>query len=248
MQRKRGEKNMNGEASMTIFLHIPKTGGTTLNRIFQRQFINGELFDHNTLNGKARRIGTLNTIEKKKIKAVAGHYKYGVHQFFSTPHNYFTMVRNPVERVISSYYFLLEFKGDESVNGMSLEQFVRDDPKASNLQTKLICGNMDSPDLKAAIKNVKDFKMVGITERFDESLYFLQKEYGWRNIHYTKENITKKRLARKEVPDAIIKQIKINNALDFELYRTADAWMNQRISLLSNSEKNKLTAFKQRIN
>jgi hypothetical protein len=231
---------------LTIFLHIPKTGGTTLNEIFKKQFPPGELFDHNRFNGKIIKLELLTNEEKEKVKAFSGHIKFGIHRDFSLPFNYFTMLREPVDRVISSYYFLRDFKGYEHLKKMSLEEFVKSDPQANNLQTIMVSGMLENPDLSKAIQNLREFKVVGITERFDESLFLIKKVYGWNDIHYTKQNITKRRPSVKEVPDHVIELIKKYNDLDIELYKVANKLLEDRLKQLTAVEQSKLNEFKKR--
>ena len=92
--------------SLLIFLHIPKTGGTTLNSIFRKQFMRDKLFDHDNYQNKRMKLEDLTEEEKKQIQAIAGHYFYGIHHLFNKRATYFTMLRNPIDRVISSYYYL----------------------------------------------------------------------------------------------------------------------------------------------
>ncbi|MEG9296747.1 sulfotransferase family 2 domain-containing protein [Mangrovibacillus sp. Mu-81] len=229
---------------LTIFLHIPKTGGTTLNKIFQKQFSQEELFDHNRFNGEITKLELLTLEEKEKVKAVSGHYIFGIHRHFSLPFNYFTMLRDPVERVVSSFYFLRDFKGYEHLKNSSLEEFVKFDPQAHNLQTLMVSGIHNSPDLPLAIQNLKTFKSVGITERFDDSLFLLKNVYGWKDIHYTKQNITKQRPSINEVPEHIIELIKKNNDLDFELYKVANKLLDDQLKKLTAVERSQLDKYK----
>ncbi|MGM1034210.1 MAG: sulfotransferase family 2 domain-containing protein [Bacillota bacterium] len=120
------------ESLLDIFMHIPKTGGTTLNELFKKQYKLNEIFDHDSFQKKMMKMDELTEVEKRNIKAIAGHYLYGIHQEFSRPFNYFTMLRDPVDRVISSYYFLKDYPGYEMVKDMTLEEFVVKGPESPN--------------------------------------------------------------------------------------------------------------------
>jgi hypothetical protein len=231
---------------LTVFLHIPKTGGTTLSEIFRREYKDGELFDHNTLYGKGKKVDLLNEMEKNKIKAVAGHYFYGIHQHFSKPYNYFTLLRDPVDRVISSYYFLQDFAGHERLKNMTLEEFVVNEHRAHNLQSALISGIRRKPDINKAKKNLQSFSVVGVTEMFDDTLFLLKKEFNWKDIRYTKQNITKKRLSKEEIPASVIDLIKEHNSLDIELYDFAKQLLHEKLATLTEDERKQLQKFKQR--
>ncbi|MEY8738455.1 hypothetical protein AB9M62_02095 [Bacillales bacterium AN1005] len=114
-------------------------------------------------------------------------------------HRYFTMLRHPVDRVSSLYYYLMEndYPGYEWMKEMTLEEFVEATPEAQNNQTTLLCGYPINPDVNTAKERLKSFDMVGITELFNESLFLLKKTFNWKNIDYRRVNITKSRLKRR---------------------------------------------------
>ncbi|MDM5453433.1 sulfotransferase family 2 domain-containing protein [Peribacillus simplex] len=232
------------EELLDIFMHVPKTGGTTLSEILRKQYEVNEIFDHDSYEYKIKKVDQLEEEEKKKIKAVAGHYYYGIHQHFSKPSNYFTMLRDPVDRVISLYFFLKNQPGYERVREMTLEEFVLRDPEAQNLQTMLVSGDPDYPDIKKAKENLKTFSVVGVTELFNETLFCLKKEYAWGDIHYIRKNITKNRLAKEEVPSDIINLIKKYNAMDMELYNLAKELLYKKLKSLTVDEQKQLEKFK----
>ncbi|TMU87703.1 sulfotransferase family protein [Bacillus sp. BHET2] len=232
---------------LTVFLHVPKTGGTTMNNIFRNQYSTGELFDHDRIDGKGKLIDTISPVEKEKIKAVSGHYFYGFHQHFSMDYTYFTLLREPVDRVLSSYYFLRDFPGHEHIRSLTLEEFVKTKHVAHNLQTAMISGIGRTPKLDKALDHLSEFKVVGLTEKFDDSLFLLQKAYGWKHVQYKKQNITKKRPLKEDVPERIIKLIEKYNTLDMKLYLYGKTRLNNEISLLSPNEKNSLETFKKNI-
>jgi hypothetical protein len=234
------------EDNLTVFLHIPKTGGTTLNSIFRKQYNIDEIYDHGSLEGNIINVNQLNVEQKRKIKAISGHNVYGIHElYFSKPFSYFTMLRDPVDRVISLYYFLRNYKGYERLKGMSLEEYVIKENEAHNGQTVLLSGLPVNPNIEKAKENLKTFSVVGITEMFNESLFLLKKEYEWDNIDYLKQNITRKRPSKEKVSPTLINLIKKYNALDLELYEFAKQLLYQKLKALSTDEKKQLEKFKQ---
>jgi hypothetical protein len=40
-----------------------------------------------------------------RVRYISGHIPYGVHRVFGTRAKYFTLVRDPVERVLSSFFW-----------------------------------------------------------------------------------------------------------------------------------------------
>jgi hypothetical protein len=93
---------------LDIFLHLPKTAGTSLREFVQRQYApeaffpcyGGEL-ELTSANGQfIRRLRE----RPNESRAVYGHFSFGVHQLFQLGRcRYFTLLRDPVERVVSFF-------------------------------------------------------------------------------------------------------------------------------------------------
>jgi len=86
-----------------IFVHLPKCAGSTLNRILLRQYKLSETY---ALAGRSVRDSFLELKrlpEEKKggIRLLYGHMHFGLHEHLPQPCVYFTLLRDPVERVIS---------------------------------------------------------------------------------------------------------------------------------------------------
>ena len=230
---------------LTIFLHIPKTGGTTLNSIFTRQYTVKEFHNHDLFDRKVIPFSELNEDQKRRINAISGHHFYGVHEFFNKPYLYFTMLRHPVDRVLSLYYYLKEnnYPGYEWMKEMTLEEFIEATPEAHNNQTTLLCGYLTNPNVELAKERLKSFDMVGITELFDESLFLLKKTFKWRDIDYRKVNITKFRLKKEEVPEETIRLIEKYNEMDMQVYLYAKELLLHKLDNLPVKEKWRLQQF-----
>lgn len=93
--------------------------------------------------------------EKDKIKVLYGHATYGYHQYVSKPYAYITVFRDPVDRIVSAYYYLQEKKCaghplHRFVTSRSLIDCFDPDPKTEdekflaemfiNHQTRIIAG------------------------------------------------------------------------------------------------------------
>ncbi|MEH7237273.1 sulfotransferase family 2 domain-containing protein [Bacillus sp. JJ1562] len=215
------------ETPLLIFMHIQKTAGSTL-----RSILNKEFGKENTWFGR-----TLDELPKDRIdelKCVGGHFEYGIHENFTRPYTYLTMLREPVDRVLSYYYFLknnpARSKYDEVIN-MDLDMFLQNYKKqTSNYQTKRIAGG--EINLEKAKQNlISDFSFIGLTERFDESLELMKKVYGLPNFKYKKSrNITQNRPSKQETPKSVIKMIEEHNELDIKLYQFVSKLFEQRLS------------------
>ena len=214
-----------------IHLHLPKTAGTTLRTIADRNYTGGEIYTvSRPYAEQGEELRGLPEQRRREIKLLRGHMVFGLHEHFDRPAHYFTVLRDPVERIISAYYYVcrtpaLPYYGEVVGQNMSLEDFAASRlPQTYNQQTGLISGRYDdfTNALEIAKHNLSThFIVAGISERFDETLLLLKKQLGWRRIFYHRQNVTRNRPARSEVPKSAIRLIERRNALDMELYEIA---------------------------
>ena len=166
-----------------------------------------------------------------------GHMPFGLHAFLPQPARYFTILRDPVERVVSHYYFLRHSSSSLSaqrsdLSDLTLQSFIEHQTtrEARNLQTRLISGVVnqkatkinDEEILARAKKNLQEsFDVVGLAEHFDETLLLLKNAFRWRQVFYVKLNVIRSRPQQNEILPATRQLIQEHNQLDLELYRYA---------------------------
>lgn len=198
-------------------------------------------------------------VERKKIKFLHGHISFGVDEYLPNSSIYITMLRNPVERIISHYYYVLRnpnhYLYDQVVSqNMNLKDYVSSgiSEELQNDQTRRLSGifqkSLNSEQnptdmLEIAKINLKEkIGVFGLTEIFDESLLLFQRKIGFQDIFYFKQNSTKNRTKKQDIPENVIQTIKDNNQLDIELYQYASDLFDSYIT--QESIKNKLQSFK----
>jgi hypothetical protein len=242
------------EEKALVFLHIGKTAGSTLHAIIERQFAPEVTHDLPRIAPprSIQEFFKLPESERRRIRLLKGHMPFGLHKYLSVPATYITMLRDPVDRFISLYYFTLRMPGislyeEITSKQMSLADFAikRASMGVTNDQTRLISGlekvnssllsgaemgsNFEGNEevataetLRVAKQNLDNhFTLAGLSERFDESLLLLKREFGWKNIFYVKRNVTKDRPAKQQVPREVIELIEKQNDLDVQLYEYA---------------------------
>jgi len=243
-----------------IFLHIPKTAGTTLNEILQQQFEPEQIyFLGPTAQKTIREYQELEAEEKEPVRLVSGHTPYGFHEYVAGSSTYFTFLRDPVDRVVSFYHFVRkneqhylnsavvnEFDGIKSFINSGITTMV------DNGQTRLISGvwlkpgfgEVTSQDLEQAKLNLKqNFSVVGLTEQFDATLLLFREIFTWQNIKYVRQNVSKvSSTDRKLTPEEREAIVNVNQ-LDIALYEYAQTLFEEQISGLGQDFPEQLERF-----
>ena len=230
-----------------IFLHIPKAAGTTLMTILDRQYEPDVIFS--TYGSKRDQEGVdklkkLPEDQREKIRVLRGHLPFGVHTFLPQTSHYFTILRDPIERTISHYYFVLKttrhYLHDRVTSqNMTLKDYVSNgiDTELDNGQTRVISGvghtvgfgQCSTEMLETAKKHLSEMLVVGLSERFDETVILLKRNFGWKLPFYIKANVTENRPRREDISKDTLAAIERCNELDFELYRYAQELFEERI-------------------
>lgn len=217
-----------------IFLHIPKAAGTTLNRVIERQYPERATFsiDGGNVYESIEEFKSLSNEQRDGFLCLKGHMPFGLHLYMAQPCAYITLLRDPVDRMISHYYYVLRtpnhYLYEQVVSReMTLEDYVGSDisTELQNGQTKLLAGDEKNPPrnmLRIAKRNLREhFMVVGLTERFDESLVLMKKRLCWDDIRYRPRNVTRSRPSRNGVPLSTVRLIEERNQKDLELYAFA---------------------------
>lgn len=224
-----------------IFTHVPRSAGTTLITILERQYRRDEQFYFyvrekfgNTDEAQAE-FERMPEERRRRLKVVQGHMGFGLHRHFER-YTYITLFREPVSRLVSYYFYILKEPGHYLHNlvignRMRLEEFATAGLSAEldNAATRQISGASGVPYggctekmLETAKLNlVRQYAVAGLTERFDETALLLKRHFGWSYPLYTRRHVIKNKPVREQVPEGTVKVIEQANALDVALYRFA---------------------------
>lgn len=229
--------NKENKKDTLIFLHIPKTAGSTFHGILEKHYGLENTFSIDGLHPD-KSISEFKEMPASKrcsVDLVKGHMLFGLHECIPRPCTYITFLRDPVERVVSYYYYVCRFPEHylyDIVVGkkMSLKQFVESGltTELYDFQVKLLSGEesafhsrqYDDSLLAVARNNIEHFfPVVGLTEYFDQSLLLLQYYLGWKFTPYYKRlNVTTNRVKIDTIDQDIIECIRKKNELDCSLY------------------------------
>lgn len=235
--------------SNLIFLHIPKAAGSTLLNIVRRQYNSSKIFSIDGRNPieSMKKFKQLPKHEREATPILMGHMYFGAHEFLPKPSTYITMLRDPIERIISFYYYVLRNPDHNHYNlitskNLSLKDYIKSGigKQLDNGQTRLLSG-IDALDIefgscseemleKAKLNLEKYFAVVGIAEQFDESLLLIKSKLNWKkSILYAKDNVTKKRPKKLDISEVDLREIERFNEFDLELYRYAKELLSYQL-------------------
>lgn len=271
------------KSPVLLYLHIPKVGGTSLSECIYTHCRTAERYraeedtaypgsylfhdgiyycgdalpwkgffkePHPTAPESVQR-----TLAREDLRAVLGHFWFGFHRFVHGPSTYVTMLRKPVDRIVSLHAHLVAYAVPQPLpdGGMSLYEFVTNPPfrEVDNDQTRRIAG--EEPELgkctRVMLERAKEnlrrhFRVVGLTERFDETLVLLKHSFGWtKNLRYYPANLTRSRPSTSSLPPETVAAIEGRNELDLELYRFAEELFEEAVASQGDAFREEVATF-----
>jgi hypothetical protein len=240
-----------------IWLHIPKAGGSTLQEVIVRQYMCGFGFRFTGDRAQVAAFKALPGRTRTKFDLVHGHVHFGIHQWVPEAATYITMLREPVDRVVSHYYFILRDKAHYIHRyireyNLTLDNFRDLDPR-SDLWTLINRTNEVDNDMvrwltpkehfevklgqvtRAMLEEAKwnlanAFTCFGLMERFDESLECFRRALGWEDVSYTeRKNVNPERPPLDEMRPDALEAIRHANRYDIELYEFAQTLFEEQM-------------------
>ena len=214
-------------------MHVPKSAGRTFGSALEREYGDSYVFLRPGEPGvPIEEFVTWDRDRLAEVEAVGGHYAVGLAHLLPGESKYVTILRDPIERILSFYSYIQAYaKPEDEVFdlrvGMPLETWLTTSRHARDLQTQMIGGDLEHPGpadertLEQAIERLDGgvFAAFGIQERFDESLAHIARTFGWRPPAYTSINVNPQRPSVSAVDGRTRSMIAAHNQLDLELYR-----------------------------
>jgi len=256
MVKRANKKPLPGLAGFhVVFFHIPKTGGTTLDYIIAKNYridyvyqVNGPAFDQHVA-------GVFKN--NKMFRTIMGHYELNdyYHQLFDRRLMVqFTMLREPVSRVISYYDYLRTSENHPKYHlakDMTLDEFIEhpEIDEMPNAQTHRIMGllkhNQWKKDKRSKEQLLEDtkyqlqhrFSLFGLTDKYDQFLVMAQRTLGWQDIFYRRMNESKVKTDKNSILSTTINRIKEINSIDMELYAFAEKLFTKRMDRLGITDE-----------
>jgi hypothetical protein len=220
------------EKKQPIFIHIPKTGGTSINCVIKGTEWQTPLDYHYRHLAFATKTSTcgdifdLDNIEKFKQEFI------------------FMMLRDPVDRLISEYYYIrknAEFMDFLSTPPKNFSEYV-DNPQTANYMLKFLDGQRIYSENELTKERAAEIIAlidqldihVGIFEEYDRSLSHFSDmgDFKWPATIEVKR-ATINRPSVKQIPAATVDKILAANQLDIQLYQYCKNKLMARTEKLS---------------
>ncbi len=220
-----------------IFLHINKTAGTSLRAVVERNYSGAELLllYPNRIGMPLEAFHSLSPDKKAQFSVVYGHVSYGIHKHWDTDSSYYCILRDPIERTLSTFAHHLRNPLSEELHRLpeeqrSIERFL--DLKlvgTDNLMTRMLSGishiaygQCNASHLERACENLdKHFAMVLFQETLARDVRSLGERLGWAHREVPMLNTSKNRILREQCSPEVHARLKELNDLDKQLYAYA---------------------------
>ena len=240
------------EGRPLVFHHIQKTAGTSLRHVIRTNLDTAERLavrigsdvkrTNRMVAHHAELVESLSPGERARLSCAMGHTAINLLPYFGDEADYLTIVREPVDRVLSQFYFsnrrARRYEGDDL---LALYQG-RDDvlrkgkiaSRLCNWQSRTLLAPFhdltaleaateplpDADEWRSRIRDLVDrFWLVGVQDRFDELVSVLCERCGWTPVeaHF---KVSKERDRDLDRLDPGLRElIGAANWLDAELYR-----------------------------
>lgn len=213
-----------------VFLHLPKTAGTTLKDVIESVYGADRVAFLKVGRGELDEFAGRPEAERRGFDVVAGHLRWDETGVLPGA-RVVTMLREPVDRLVSFYHYASKTPGTELHEaigrGLSLEDMARGgmlsvvgnqmvgmlrDPGAAAL----------GPAVASAKRNLESCAAFGLTERFDESVGVFARKLGWPAAAVGKgwesRNVSVGRPSVADLDPSVVSLLKRQCAADLALY------------------------------
>ncbi|WP_374440380.1 hypothetical protein [Stella sp.] len=216
-----------------FFYHVPKTAGTTVEAVLHALATERG----RTLRLVPRAVGMRERpppagfFEDERPLAYAGHCWFGAHRWVGRPVHACTVLREPVERVVSEYLW----RNANRNRAASADDFRHylDNLALSNLATRLLAGEseIDWRSVDRAIAHLGSCFLVGRTERLAPFLSAILSLYGGPSVR-TRPAKQQRDPRKAQLIEMFGDEIARRNAYDRTLYDYAEAHLFGRADAL----------------
>jgi len=263
--------------AICLHFHIFKNAGTTIEWILKKNFSkNAFSIDTDDPKGILSYDKVLDFFKKNQnIKALSSHQiRFPLPQLDDVDLIPILFIRHPIDRAFSIYDFQrkrtdADRPGIMKAKELNLNDYIKWSFEIEKfrpmknfqvifLSDKDVESAVDENDLRNAIDHMMKCTIIGIVDRFDESMVLaeetLRKYFPNINLAYVKQNVSKGRkgdlaqriyAAKSSLEESVWEQLLKENELDMKLYQKTNEELDIRLAKI-NGLKEKLNDFKKR--
>jgi hypothetical protein len=245
-------------ANPLLFLHVPKASGTSVDAFLANRLPEGSV----RRLGHAPEDEVANRRDLGRHACYAGHVTYRLAESFPVRPTVVTILRDPIDRALSQFYYFRSLGRDELLRqralpglelacDLPLGEFLRAAPVAArvhlgNAQTWMLSQEefyltrpgekrLGPADLDAAKRNLSACAVVGLTERLADSLRLMAHAFGWPAPGSAPwQNRTPDRPAAADLDTETLAQLHELTSLDAELYHFGMGLFEDRFAAASD--------------
>lgn len=192
---------------------------------------NQDQVDGDYLKWKLQEYLLLYYMGQEHINYIAGHFSFSAiaYQHFSDKYKFITVLRDPVKRYISAYFYSRYKQSDRSLN-MEITEYLksRTGLKGGSMYVKLLGGLDEAGDytsekaINRAKENLHKFSVVGCLEYQKDFLNQFEKQFDRKlNVREFNQNPKSKTYRKSVVSEELEAEIRAICQPDIEIYQYA---------------------------
>lgn len=221
-----------------VFLHLPKTAGTTLKAIIEGVYTPEKVLNLRVAQGGIRRLFAMPPAQRDAFDVIAGHLDWRVTRLLPGS-RVITVLRDPIDRFLSWYYYALRnenapLHAELNADGGDIERAITGGRYAPqyNIMTDMLrdpTGPAASA-VESAKRNLGACAAFGLSERFTESVRLMERALGWPSTAWEDRNVTANRPSVGDLGADARAALEAGCAPDRELYAHAAALLDERLA------------------
>lgn len=227
-----------------LFDHLHKCGGSSLNKYLETHYLRRKIF---STNGRKPEMSieefkSFPESKRHSYELVKGHLANQLIDYIHPQHLKITVLRNPVDRIASLYYYAKESPKHYLFHKINDSEMSLEDFSASNASNEIInrytthfsgytlADAKTNPEdaLNEALNTLKKYNVIGILDNFLPFTDTLRLQAGLKHKYQNKKvNVTRKRATLDEIQPSTVKKIEEINYLDIALYNKIKESLNK---------------------
>lgn len=230
-------------SSPLLFVHVPKTAGSSLYSVFRTMLKPAELLKLHPGGETLLRISRLPKRHVMRLRVLYGHVDVQLARQLVPLQQCVTLLRDPVDRMVSYYAFARYMdsgRHSELARRSSITEWMEALrlPEMDNGMVRRFSGTGQGVGfgactrqmLERAKANLAQFALVGLTDRFDEFYALLASQIGLPMRSYVAAKVNAQRPLVDELSGYARARLEERNELDRELYCFGEQLFAGRLS------------------